>query len=278
MKTKHKFLYWVLIPLLLVVGWVLLPLASNAIVYGSKSGQIVEAETGAPISGAFVIASAAFAARNPVEGGTHGVMYRTIVQSDANGRFEIPSSWSTAVMPVPFVHNVVPRIAWTVTVVKPGYILASDENQVDSITSGGRKELRPRSTTAPPQTQGWMGTWTLAPLKLKKRDLTPRQASTYYSEMIGALGFQTPTQRFLPAEVAVRKAIYDELVPLACNADPKSLLDWDAVGFAYNPIEAVHQLQLVDPTDRDAAERNPVMGYKQAGHICMVMMTSGAYP
>ncbi|MBL0164795.1 MAG: hypothetical protein IPP82_14390 [Xanthomonadales bacterium] len=92
----------------------------------SKSGKVVDVETGKGLPNALVISSARFVS-DPVFFGPSGnmVLYNVIVRTDAEGRFSIPSTWSDLYIATPGTH---PRITWVVTVFEPGYAVVGDES------------------------------------------------------------------------------------------------------------------------------------------------------
>jgi len=216
MRRKMRILSAVVAFLLLfLLGPAFVDLLRNARAYQTKTGQVVDADSGAPISGAYVVASAAFDVRHPIEGGSHGILYRHIVRTDANGTYVIPSEWTHAFFTFsPWGGR--SSIRWVVTALQPGYAVVGDEKAWES-DAKQQTPYPPASVFNPPKVQGGLLTVHIAPIQLKARNLSPREATIYYSKIVGALGWDDLASRFLPEEVALRHVLYDLFVPLVCE-------------------------------------------------------------
>ncbi|MBK6376648.1 MAG: hypothetical protein IPF61_06730 [Xanthomonadales bacterium] len=124
----------------------------------SKSGKVVDVETGKGLPNAFVISSARFVS-GPLFFGPSGnvVLYNIIVRTDAEGRFSIPSTWSDLHIGTPGTH---PGVTWVVTVFEPGYAVVGDEKAWLYMDNYGMPRFLPRSTARTPElstADQWLG-------------------------------------------------------------------------------------------------------------------------
>jgi hypothetical protein len=243
----------------------------------SKSGKVVDVETGRGLPNALVISSARFVS-DPVFFGPSGnmVLYNVIVRTDAEGRFSIPSTWSDLYIATPGTH---PRITWVVTVFEPGYAVVGDEKAWLYMDDYGMPSFLPRSTAQTPElstADQWLGN--LGIIRMFKPAFTLKQAASYYSTVKGTSNpnFYSPR----PDDVAIRRKGYDLLAPWVCSEDPDSDLDYSTAmsvyGFTLDRIGAIELRKKLDPGNykKELYDRPK---YK-AGTMCRIITNGRGVP
>ena len=107
---------------------------------GPFSGQIVDAESGRPVPGAFV--GITWGGSSWIEG-HYGHLLDVLVQADAEGRYLVP--WQGNNLPISGLHS----IAWAEEVWAPGYVrLQTGEEELSKETSSTGAGLQTRLTRA----------------------------------------------------------------------------------------------------------------------------------
>lgn len=243
----------------------------------SKSGKVVDVETGKGLPNAFVISSARFVS-GPLFFGPSGnvVLYNIIVRTDAEGRFSIPSTWSDLHIGTPGTH---PSVKWVVTVFEPGYAVVGDEKAWLYADNYGMPRFLPRSTARTPElstADQWLGN--LGTIRMFKPAFTLKQAASYYSRVKSTSNPYFYSTR--PDDVAIRKKGYDLLAPWVCSQDPDLDLDYltamSIEGFASDPIGATELRKKLDPENykKELYDRPK---YK-AGMMCKIITNGTGVP
>jgi hypothetical protein len=109
---------------------------------GPFSGQIVDAQNGRPVPGAFV--GITWAGSSWIEG-HYGHLLDVLVQADAEGRYQVP--WQGNYLPISGLHS----ISWGVEVWAPGYLLlqtGEEEPRKQSSLAAAGLQIRLTRTTS----------------------------------------------------------------------------------------------------------------------------------
>ncbi|MCE7950625.1 MAG: carboxypeptidase regulatory-like domain-containing protein [Xanthomonadales bacterium PRO7] len=120
----RRLLFWLLVPLVLVVVIYSGELPELVMTYSPKTGRVVDATTGKGIPGVTVTALGWF-----WQGGlfttSSGCTFASFGLTDANGYYRTPSGWRRVNPGAPWFH---PGNSWTINAVKPGYTLVDKSN------------------------------------------------------------------------------------------------------------------------------------------------------
>lgn len=128
----RRLLFWLLVPLVLVVAIYSGEIPELVMTYSPKTGRVVDASTGKGIPGVTVTALGWF-----WQGGlfttSSGCTFASFGLTDANGYYRTPSGWARV---NPGVAWFDPRNWWTINAVKPGYTLVDKSNIMAGTSQG----------------------------------------------------------------------------------------------------------------------------------------------
>jgi hypothetical protein len=212
----------------------------------AKRGRVVDAKTGEGMTGVFVIASAAYYAQGLVHGSTQGNPYRIVTQTDADGHFHIPSTWSSSQLSLPWLDS---RERWIVTAFKPGYVIEDDLASLGKFDRYGAPTANPNSISRSPDA-AWLGLYVeVTPIRLVETKMTDKDAVHYFKSTAG-FGL-IASDRFAPEEVALRRVAHDVYSSSICDRDPESTVDaYEGLAYtniAYDRVKFRQKLRQLDP-------------------------------
>ena len=235
-----------------------------------KVGRVVDETDGRGLPGVTVIASAHFYADGILGGSASNYAYRYVTQTNAGGNFVIPIQWAVrAALPGTNAHE-----EWLVTALEPGYVLSGDEIAWQRFDAKGRPENFPPSTTLTPPVASVGFEMKLAPMRMRRADLTLGQFATYYRNIqrLGDLSFDT---RNTSEDENLRRRVSEFLTPKICALSSEEVVppgtaeallafatDQGAVNRAFHDVV----LQTVRQGNVDS------LTY-QSGQICQLMMS-----
>lgn len=186
MPSRHIVVRFVVIAG--VLGILLAPtlyeIAKDSSAYVAKSGMVVDAGTGEGLSGVNVIAVGTVSMQTLMGSGSSAVLYRYVTKTDEKGLYSIPSTWTSAATRfIPFPASTKPRVSWVITAFKIGYVIAGDESAAPS-GSPGAPLRKPASSTKSPTYVRHFFFSEIEPIKMKAFNLSDRDKSIYYGEIL----------------------------------------------------------------------------------------------
>ncbi|TAH45394.1 MAG: carboxypeptidase regulatory-like domain-containing protein [Dokdonella sp.] len=271
-----RLLLALLIIFTLLVLLFLPQLPDRLAVHMAKTGTVVDSKTGRPMPNVIVI-SAGWASHGPLLVGPGGYahLYQFVTTTDAQGRYEIPSTWSTFGLALPGSE---PRSGWIATAFKPGYAVVGDEKSWKVFHSDGTTMFKPRSVFDTPGASSRGIYLEVEPIKLYRPTMTLKEAAVYYGAIKGAarLGL-LPTDT---NKIAIRQQGYELLAPWVCALDVNTELDYSTMafieGFAENVLDASALLKDLEPEQsRLEPYENPKF---RAGNVCKVVTNGRGVP
>jgi hypothetical protein len=255
---------------LLLFGW---QIPGCVMAHMPKTGRIVDAATGAGLDHVAVIASAHFRADNLIHGSNTSCRYRVVVQTDPDGRFWVPSTWTHLAFGLPGTD---PYVAHEIAVYKAGYVVDGDErawtfNEYGQPGSPG-SEL----------SEVWLGpVIRVQTIKMKPASgLSLKQEAVYYRNSIIGSFYGCDVNRGSPEEVALRKSAYQVLLPRACatptDEGPDDLATYSLIDLTPQRDKAGQRLKELEP--ENWGKDSYALPRFKAGRVCEAMKAGGGPP
>lgn len=244
-----------------------------------KKGRVVDKTTGQGMADVAVIATAEFSADNGFRfhggGGGPRCTYKVVTFTDNNGDYSIPNQWLHMTFGIPLLQSE-SETTWTLTALKPRYAIVEDADDYLAMTDLGVQYNGPNSVGRSPPATWWGLFVSVAPIEMKPVESTLRKQVFYYVRLLspGVCGTNTHS----PNEIKIRKAIYDELLPLVCREDPDAKLNWEQMGRLglFSPDESKFRQRMreltPDAMNNHNAGDTPIF---RAGDICQAMTVTG---
>jgi len=255
MPSRHIIVRFVMIALVIgiLLGPTLYEIAKDSSAYVAKSGMVVDAGTGAGLGGVNVIAVGTVSMQTLMGSGSSAVLYRHVTKTDEKGLYSIPSMWTSAATRfIPFPASTRPRVSWVVTAFKFGYVIAGDESVMPSETTGAPLP-KPASTTKSPTYARHLFSSEIEPIKMKAFNLSDRDKSIYYGEILTVGRSLTERYANQPIEVEMRRQVYEALAPKICALPPDTYMDWTITDFVKMPQKFLREISRRERSAFDRA-------------------------
>lgn len=221
-------------------------LAGGFSAFAAKHGHVVEAVSGKGIAGAFVLTSAVLEAGPMVHGSTNKILYKTIVRTDADGGYQLPSQWSALSVAFPGSN---PTLTWVVTAFVPGYVVVGDDDGWREQSNDQFPFAAKSATEMPSSVLSYAGSLEVAPLQLRENALTLSEATAYYRKIM-LVGIERVEVRD-PLEAELRSAAHGFFVSRICETHSDSAISMrtarQLMMFNVAQESAERRLQSIDP-------------------------------
>lgn len=264
----RRWTLWVSALLVLLALLVLPQMLSAPMVYSAKAGRVVNEATGKGIPGVTVLAKGNFSA-GLYYGSQNACLYGLSVLTDADGYFELPSTWSRAPIGLPFFGK--PRTTWDFSVVKPGYVMVGDKARMEFDEAGYLKSFI--GFQANPFIASWSGYKVrIAPIKMEVANLSLPEQVAYYGTMAAAGCSNDVTS--VRANLAWEHQMFNYWKPQICGASSNDTVNtptaFALTGVAPDFAKAKRRLIELDPEFQSADPYNRPHQYR-IGDLCQAM-------
>ena len=265
--------YWFYLFLIVLAIAVLPQLPTYVMVNAPKTGRVVDSTTGRGLPNVTVVAAATYNASGLIHGSAYLTLYRIITTTDADGNFEIPSTWTSFGIGIPGTDA---RERWFITAIKLGYVLERDQSALSKFDEYGAPAEIPSSIAeSPPAT--WLGYRVrVDPLRMKPMSLSLKEAAVYYSSLKGVGGFAVGNPK---DEASLRTLGAEWFLPQVCELDTDEVMDMTTGGklvmFSTNPDESAKRLRQLEPSGFGDLQQHTIL---HAGNVCSAMKAGGDAP